>query len=259
MRMMSTREAGHKKLDILETLWTSWPLELPSPLEFLAPHGIFDEAGPDAFVLVTIVNRFDLTPHPRDAVRPVPHHLRQALRPHRPEGPGVPHLRALAIFEPSLANPVVCLEACRPIAEDWAALQGAGAAEIGDFVEALFFEGVHGFAPVIHPSSFGPEREDTQGYGGGFEDGDEGGQIRVSMHMEDPWAMHELRFHEEPAHRPVRLRAFHRQEQPHRGHVRQLPARRPGQRPVQGAPGAPDAGRRRHGLTSSRREPLLAA
>ncbi len=155
-------------------------------------QGLFVDGHPDSFIPVAIVNRFDLTPI--NAMRCGQYRIVYAKR----SGLTDPKNRVFLIFEPSLANPAVCLEACRPIAQDWAALQGKGTEEIGQFVEALFFEGVHGFAPVIHPSSFGVDREDTQGYTGGFDDGDEGGQIRVSMHMEDPWAMHELRFRESP-------------------------------------------------------------
>lgn len=155
-------------------------------------NGFFEDGDPDSFVPVAIVNRFDLTPI--NAMRCGQYRIIYAKR----SGLTDPNDRVFIIFEPSLANPAECLEACRPIAQDWAALSGASPQKIGDFVEALFFQGVHGFAPVLSPSSFGPEREDTQGYGGGFEDGDEGGQIRVSMHMEDVWAMRELRLEESP-------------------------------------------------------------
>ena len=158
-------------------------------------EGLLDDGGPDSFLPVAIVNRFDLTPI--NAGRCGQYRIIYAKR----SGLTDPKDRVFLIFEPALQNPAGCLEACRPIAKDWHALQGASTAEIGAFVEALFFEGVRGFAPVIHPSSFGPPREEEEGggYGGGFEDEDEGGQIRVSMHMGDePWNMRELRFTESP-------------------------------------------------------------
>jgi len=48
------------------------------------------------------------------------------------------------------------------------------------------FDGIPGFKPAVHPLHYGLDAVD-QGYGGS-----EPGQIRVSMHMEDPWDMREM-------------------------------------------------------------------
>lgn len=152
--------------------------------------GLFEDGHPDSFLPVAIVNRFDLTPI--NATRCGQYRIIYAKR----SGLTDPKDRVFLIFEPALANPNTCLEACRPVAKSWHALEGASPAEIADFVDAFFFEGLHGFAPVFHPSSFGADRGDTIGYGGGFEDGDEGGQIRLGMQMDSTWTWRELRYAE---------------------------------------------------------------
>jgi hypothetical protein len=156
---------------------------------------LLEDGHPDSFIPVAIVNRFDLTP--LNAKRCGQYRIIYAKR----SGLTDPTNRLFLIFEPALMNPNRCLEACRPIAEDWQALEGASTAEIADFVEAFFFEGIHGFAPMIHPSGFGPEKEEDDGggsYGGDFEDQDEGGQIRLGMQMDAMWGWRELRYEVSP-------------------------------------------------------------
>lgn len=145
-----------------------------------------DEVG--SFVPVAVVNRFDLTPF--DGSRCGQYRIIYA----RQSGLLDPDDRVFLIFEAALENPLPgCLETCRPVANFWRDLQGRPSPEIADRVSSFFFDGLPHFKPVVHPIHYGLGAEDG-GYGAL-----ESGQIRMSMHMEDPWIMRELRVDLDPA------------------------------------------------------------
>lgn len=152
-------------------------------------EGLLTDGDPDSFFPVAVVNRFDLTP--ADGFRCGQYRIIYAKR----SGLTDPDDRVFLIFEAALENPLPgCLEKCSPIAQFWHGLQGKSPAEIAAEIEGFFFDGLPGFNPAVHPRHFGFDAPDA-GYGA-----HEGGQIRVSMHMQDPWDMREMRFDRDPEH-----------------------------------------------------------
>lgn len=150
-------------------------------------EGFFEDGDADQFIPVAIVNRFDLTPI--DAQRCGQYRIVYAKR----SGLTDPNDRVFLIFEAALQNPNPgCLESCRPVAEFWAGLEGKSSSDIATHLRTFFFSGIPGFKPAVHPVHYGMGQVD-QGYGG-----HEGGQIRVSMHMQDPWDMREMHFGQHP-------------------------------------------------------------
>ena len=142
----------------------------------------FQQGHPDSFFPVAIVNRFDLTT--TDGTRCGQYRVIYAKQ----SGLTDPNNRVFLIFEASMLSPSPgCLESCRPLATYLKDLEGRTSTEIADRIDQLFFVGLEGFLPVVHPMHYGLGADDT-GYGG-----HEGGQVRVSMHMEDPWDMREMR------------------------------------------------------------------
>lgn len=145
-------------------------------------QGFFTPGHPDHFYPVAIINRFDLTP--LDGTRCGQYRIIYA----KESGLTDPNNRVFLIFEGALASPMPgCLESCRPVAEYLEGLQGKSSADLAGAIDHFFFEGLDGFGPVVHPMSYGLAGDD-QGYGA-----HEGGQVRVSMHMEDPWIYREFR------------------------------------------------------------------
>lgn len=145
-------------------------------------EGFFTEGDPDYFFPVAIVNRFDLTP--LDGSRCGQYRIIYAKQ----SGLTDPANRVFLIFESALVSPMPgCLESCRPVAEFLKGLEGGTTEELAQKIDDLYFTGIDGFFPAVHPMQYGLMGDD-QGYGG-----HEGGQIRVSMHMEDPWDMREMR------------------------------------------------------------------
>jgi len=139
------------------------------------------DGDPDSFFPVAIVNRFDLTP--LDASRCGQYRIVYA----KTSGLTDPNNRVFLIFEAALQSPMPgCLDSCLPVAKLWKGLEGKSSAEIASDLDTFFFSGIGSFGPVVHPVSYGLDSID-QGYGAA-----EGGQIRVSMHMEDPWDMREV-------------------------------------------------------------------
>ncbi len=145
-------------------------------------EGFFTEGDPDHFFPVAIVHRFDLLP--LDGSRCGQYRIVYA----KESGLTDPNNRVFLIFEAALLNPAPgCIQSCYPVAALLKGLEGKPAAEVAAQIDTLFFTGIGDFMPVVHPMHYGLGTEDT-GYGGL-----EGGQVRVSMHMEDPWDMRELR------------------------------------------------------------------
>lgn len=151
-------------------------------------EGFFKEGDPDFFFPVAIVNRFDLTP--LDGTRCGQYRIIYAKQ----SGLTDPANRVFLIFEAAVMSPTPgCLESCRPIADFLKGLEGGSSDDVAAQIEHFFFTGISSFLPVVHPMHYGIMGED-EGYGG-----HEGGQIRVSMHMEDPWDMREMRLGTSPS------------------------------------------------------------
>jgi hypothetical protein len=122
-----------------------YPRRCPTPEGALAREPFrFDE-----FVPLAIVNRFDMT----DASGATCGQYRIVFA-RNTSGPG--ELLNL-IFEGGLKNPhpEAGLGGCRPIAQFWAGLSAIdSSAERRARLEAFFYDGVAGFAPLIHPDHF---------------------------------------------------------------------------------------------------------
>lgn len=153
-----------------------------------ASEGFFQAGHPDSFFPVAIVDRFDLTPV--DGTTCGQARIVYAKQ----SGLTDPNNRVFLIFEAALMNPMPgCLETCRPVAAFWKGLEGKTPTEIAAEIDHFFFTGLDGFFPVVHPQHFGIFGGGDGGYG------HEGGQLRVSMHMEDPWDIREMVLGKNPA------------------------------------------------------------
>ncbi|MEZ4294152.1 MAG: hypothetical protein R3B70_04180 [Polyangiaceae bacterium] len=171
-----------------DTVPRSDPVACPRAEGVLADNTHFFEDGhPDSFMPVAIVNRFDLTPF--SGVRCGEYRVVYAKR----SGLTDPNDRVFLIFEAALQNPDGCVEACRSIAEGWLALQGLSPTAQADWIDNLFFTGHPGFMPLARARSFGVDP--THGYS---DTAPGGGQVRVALHMQEPWSMRELVVAQEP-------------------------------------------------------------
>jgi len=144
--------------------------------------GLFEEGHPDSFVPVAIVNRFDLTPQKGETCGE--YRIVYAKLSGRTD----PANRVFLIFEGALPNPngFDTLAGCRPVAETWASLASQPYIDVvADRLEQLFFTGLPGFLPVVHPDHYGVVSSEDDPYGGSR------GQVRVSQRMQEPWEMRE--------------------------------------------------------------------
>lgn len=145
--------------------------------------GLFTPGHPDYFYPVALVNRSDLmTEIPFTCGE---HRIVYAKWSGRTD----PSDRVFLIFEAALQNPHPGnVMGCWPVAKFWSDLQGITAPDVlTDRLEEFYFEGLSGFQPVIDPVHFGLNAPPDEGYGS------QGGQVRLSQHMQDPWDMRELR------------------------------------------------------------------
>ena len=120
------------------------------------PEGKFatiDPFGPRQFIPLAIINRFAM------AASDASHCGQYRLIFARDTGRPAPQADVLhIIFEGVLPNPQpqMGLAACRPVAEFWANLSANGSiADRRAKLEEFFFNGLPGFAPVVHPDSYG--------------------------------------------------------------------------------------------------------
>ncbi|MDI3285483.1 hypothetical protein [Polyangium sp. 15x6] len=144
--------------------------------------GLFEAGHPDSFVPVAIVNRFDLTP--TSGSNCGEHRIVYAKTSGRTD----PANRVFLIFEAALPNPsgFDVVTACRPVAEAWGSFATETNVEVvADTLEQLFFTGVQGFLPVVHPDHYGAVSSEEDPYGSSH------GQVRVSQQMQEPWEMRE--------------------------------------------------------------------
>jgi hypothetical protein len=161
------------------------PLEINGfAVEQNRPEVVLRTGVPDDLLPVALFNRFDLAP--KDGAHCGEYRIVYT------RGPGAPGFgRNFAIFEGILPNPTPgCgVEACRPVVALWRNLASAdpatktGQAQIIAAMEALYFDGLPGFEPVVHPAHYGAS--------GGSGYGNSGGQIRVNMFMGAQWQLRE--------------------------------------------------------------------
>ncbi len=144
--------------------------------------GLFVPDHPDYFAPVAIVNRFDLTPSSGETCGE--HRIVYAKWSGRTD----PENRVFLIFEGALPNPAGfdTLMGCRAVAEAWASIgEEPNVEAVADKLEALYFTGLPGFLPVVHPDHYGALSSEDDSYGGSR------GQVRVSQQMQEPWEMRE--------------------------------------------------------------------
>jgi hypothetical protein len=144
--------------------------------------GLFQPGHPDAFEPVAIVNRFDLTPQSGSNCG----EYRIVFA--KTSGRTDPANRVFLIFEAALLNPMGFdpIGGCRPVAEAWASLATETDVEVvAHKLEELFFTGLPGFLPVVHPDHYGAVSSEDDPYGSSH------GQVRVSQQMQSPWEMRE--------------------------------------------------------------------
>jgi len=118
------------------------------PFEETLPSG---DENVDFYFPIGLANRFDLAT--MDGVSCGEYRVLYAKRS-APEK--LPADRNLLIFEGGLPNPhpELGLEGCRPVAEHLERLSTLGASERAAELEAFFFKGLPGFAPVVAPSHY---------------------------------------------------------------------------------------------------------
>ncbi|MEO7330052.1 MAG: hypothetical protein ABI193_15865 [Minicystis sp.] len=149
-----------------------------------ASAGLLTPGDSDFFAPVALVNRFDLTPQNLQSCG------EYRIVYAKWSGRSDPGNRVFVIFEGSLPNPLAGnINGCRPVAAHWASLEKmSSAAEIAAALEAFYFDGLPGIAPIVDPGSFGALSQDDDPYGASH------GQLRVSQRMQEPWEMREYHF-----------------------------------------------------------------
>ncbi|MDI1475982.1 hypothetical protein [Polyangium sp. y55x31] len=151
--------------------------------------GLFEAGHPDSFVPVAIVNRFDLTPTSGSTCGE--HRIVYAKTSGRTD----PSNRVFLIFEAALPNSLNfdVISGCRPVAEAWGSLANETDVEVvADKLEELFFTGLQGFLPVVHPDNYGAVSSEEDPYSASH------GQVRVSQQMQVPWEMREYHLKRTP-------------------------------------------------------------
>ncbi|APR83417.1 Hypothetical protein A7982_08766 [Minicystis rosea] len=130
---------------------------------------------PSDFIPVALFNRFDLAP--TDGAHCGEYRIVYSSTA----------VTGAIILEGQLPNPhPECgIEACRPVAEFWQSLSSApDEATLGTRLRKFYYEGIHGFSPVIHPQSYGFDA-------GGGRYGASGGQIRINT-ITSSWQLREF-------------------------------------------------------------------
>lgn len=163
-----------------------FPIQCPRNEGALATSNPF-VSGPDFMKPIAVVNRFDLAP--TDGSHCGEYRIIYAKK----SGETDILNRNLIIFEAVLPNPdPSCgVAACRPVAEHWASLSAdPDPVSRADAIEDFYFNGLPGFAPVIHPAHYGMNAS-----GGGYGSTSRG-QIRTNQFMPGPnqqiWQLREF-------------------------------------------------------------------
>jgi len=146
-----------------------------------ASTGLFVPGNPDSFEPVALVNRFDLMASDNSTCG----EYRIVYAKH--SGKTDPNDRVLLILEGALGNPSLQVKGCRPVAELWASLPTSG--NLAESLERFYFEGLEGFAPVLHAKHFGLNAGDCT-YGAC-------GQLRLGQGMQAPWEFRQFRLEQQ--------------------------------------------------------------
>ena len=129
--------------------FNGFPRRCPTPEGILATTDPFTAHD---YIPIGITNRFDLTP--ADGANCGQYRLIYAKVVSSPAN------KLHIIFEGILPNPnpAAGAQGCRPVAQFWADLSGVDSlAERRARLERFFFDGIDGFAPMLHPNHFAPE------------------------------------------------------------------------------------------------------
>jgi hypothetical protein len=154
-------------------------------------EGLLLEGDPDYFAPVALVNRFDLTP------TTVAHCGEYRIVYAKQSGRTDPQNRVFLIFEGVIPMPAGQLSGvmnCRPVVEAWTSLEKqVDPEQRAATLEQVYFTGLAGFQPLVHPKHFGVLGSEDGAYGSTM------GQVRLSQRMQDPWEMRELHLLVDPA------------------------------------------------------------
>lgn len=138
--------------------------------------------GPDSFIPIAIVNRFDLASLPTEPLAADCGEYRLVFA--RKSGQSNGLARNLIIFEAVLPSPAPNgkdLSGCMPVAKFWADLSGVkDKAERTRRLKDFYFKGLKGFSPVIQAKNFGSATQKSKG------------QIRTNQFMEFNWLLREF-------------------------------------------------------------------
>jgi len=161
-----------------------FPVQCPRPEGSLATTNPFVDGPntPNAIRPVALFNRFDLAPQNGA-------HCGEYRMIFARKGPSGGRL--LVIFEGALTNPNPRggLASCRPMAEAWASLSTMrDPAARASLLEKIYFDGLSGFLPVVHPAHYGLGSA-SGGYG--LPSG-VAGQIRSNQFMGAQWQLREF-------------------------------------------------------------------
>ena len=160
-----------------------FPVECPRPEGRLATTTPF-AGGADGMIPLALFNRFDLAP-----VNGA--HCGEYRIVYGRNGGTSDGRRLLFIFEGALTNPNPRggLAACRPVVDAWASLSTiADPAARATVLETIYFAGLPGFLPVVHPAHYGLG---TASGGYGLPSG-VAGQIRTNQFMGAQWQLREF-------------------------------------------------------------------
>ncbi len=150
--------------------FNGFPWQCPRHEGDLVDADPFSPASEDHFFPIGLFARFDLAPASGEQCGEF-----RIIYGKRDSTPLLIQLdgRALIIFEAALPNPnpALGLDGCRPVAELWANLSDpqVSSERAREALEAFYYDGLPGFAPVVHPNHFGAI----------------GGQIRTNQFLEN--------------------------------------------------------------------------
>lgn len=159
-----------------------FPWECP---RFGGYQATIDPFGSDPlFIPIGLFNRFDLAP--ATGAHCGEYRIVFAQQPGHPLALG--NGRNFIIFEAILPNPNphLGLAACEPVAKLWHDFTFMSDASMAGALEKFYFDGLFGFAPVVHPHHYGLMLG-ANGYACSS------GQIRTNQFNADPWTMREYK------------------------------------------------------------------
>ena len=147
-------------------------------------QGLLTPGDADYFAPVALVSRFDLMPQNLQTCG------EYRLVYAKWSGRDDPANRLFIIFEGALPNlSPGNVFGCHAAALHWASLEKeADPTKIRAALEAFYFDGLPGLAPLVDPAHFGLMSSEGDPYGSSR------GQVRLSQRMQEPWEMREYHF-----------------------------------------------------------------